>query len=82
MPAVPWKSGASAPRPAPQNITGLQPLRVPRFTRDARPLPQNLVIPNRAKPDEESAFLPTRPRTGVPHVSRLLRDVGFHELFS
>jgi hypothetical protein len=37
-----------------------------RFQRcDHRPLPQNLVIPNRAKPDEESAFLPTPPRTGV-----------------
>ena len=90
--AAPWKSGASAPRKAPQKKAGFSPSGRPfprPMLRDAASREARMVQasedllkschsePGR-KPGQESAVQPTPPRQGVPHVSRSLRDVGFH----
>ena len=72
--AQPWKSGASAPRKAPKEATGLQPRWTPFARTLVRQTNKTLVIPNRAEGPVRnllSAEATTSP--GCP-MSRVLRE--------
>jgi len=61
-----------------QEATGLQPLWTSFARTLVRQTNKTLVIPNRAEGPVRNLLSADATRTGVPHVSRPLRDVGFH----